>query len=171
MYLYHPNDNFSDTGSVARYKISNESAGRVAIVGLNSPSLLVRCLTFGLARAVLTPTQDAASISYYVPGYHTGPDPPSIRILTLSGNTDNLDPSASTITVTRLVKEALIKVPRPKAILHQQHLSMPLIEIAGRRLHIVVLAPGITTSFGLDDGVKVIYGKWSVTLLSPIDHL
>ncbi|KIJ62442.1 hypothetical protein HYDPIDRAFT_169112 [Hydnomerulius pinastri MD-312] len=129
VYVYTPlnlaNNEFRRT------KVSDQSAGHLAVAGFTNPAAM-----------------DIASISYYVPGYHTGPDPPSIRINSLS----------STISVTKLGKEVLLRVPRPKEILGCQVVQMPLVMIAGRKLTLVVVRPLATVPFECYGGVKIIYG-------------
>lgn len=134
IYVYTP-VNLS-RGSFKKAKVSQESAGRLAIAGFTNPNHI-----------------DIASISYYVPGYHVGSDPSSIRINTLGQD------NSSTINVTKLGKEVLLRIPRPSLIPNGQLLSMPMVAIAGRRISLMVLPPLVTAALGPEGGVKVIYGS------------
>ncbi|KAI6025448.1 hypothetical protein EDC04DRAFT_240280 [Pisolithus marmoratus] len=129
VYMYSPID--LARGKFRKVKVSHASAARLAISGFTNPDVT-----------------DIASISYYVPGYHTGPDPPSVRV-------NKLHP----ISVTSLGKEALLRVPRPTLIPRGKVPSMPMITIAGWRLTLKVLHPSVVVELGPKGGVKVIYGS------------
>ncbi|KAL0570157.1 hypothetical protein V5O48_011812 [Marasmius crinis-equi] len=136
VYVYRPVD--LQAGKFARSKVTNRSAGRLAIAAFSNERL------------------DIASISYYVPGYHTGPECPSLRI--------NPNPFFSPLSTTdirahRLNNEVLLLVPRPTAIGSGSHSSMSLINVAGRRLHVYVLAANATLKLDPKDAVKVMHGK------------
>ncbi|EPQ54179.1 hypothetical protein GLOTRDRAFT_139544 [Gloeophyllum trabeum ATCC 11539] len=136
VYLYRMVD--ITTGKVRRTKITNRSAGRLAIASFRGVGL------------------DIGSISYYVPGYHVGPECPSIRI-----NSNALfSPLSSTdIRVHRLEQEVLFMVPRPNAISGRSHASMSVITVAGKKLHLYVLPPGGLVGLDSQDAVKVIHGS------------
>ncbi|KAL6304158.1 hypothetical protein BKA93DRAFT_785315 [Sparassis latifolia] len=141
VYLYTPVD--LAQGRFDRIRITAESAGRLAIAGFTDPKRL-----------------DIASISYYVPGYLTGPDPPSIRI-------NAIEPyhitSRESIVATKLDKEVLLRVPRPNAVPDGCVPAMPLITIGGKKLTLVVLRPKAQMKLGHGDWTKVIYGSIKMT--------
>ncbi|KAI9065003.1 hypothetical protein FKP32DRAFT_1675136 [Trametes sanguinea] len=139
VYVYRPID--LSKGQFHKSKVTNRSAGRVAIAPFTTDKL------------------DIASISYYVPGYFTSPDCPSIRI---SPNTFFAPLSSSDIRVHRLADEVLILVPRPVSAASATGTSIPVIDVAGRRLHVHVVPPNATVQFDPKDGVKVIYGEVSM---------
>lgn len=140
-YIYKPLD--LQRGHFARIKISEKSAGRIAVADF-------RC----------SGTLDIATISYSVPGYLVTKDP-SLRVLL-----NNNKQTRCAIKAQRLDEEVLIRVPRaPEA----QYISeMPFLDIAGKKLSIIVLPPH--KEYQLDsgpeyqgrnyekDGVKVING-------------
>lgn len=136
MYIYRPTD--LREGKFHKSKITDRSAARLAIAAFSGRSL------------------DVASISYFVPNYHTGPVPASIRI---NSNAFFSPLSTSDIRVQRLDKEVLLLVPQPKSVFPGTCTSMPLVTVAGRRLHIVVLPPNGTAKYTPEDGVKVIHGE------------
>jgi hypothetical protein len=135
VYLYKPIN--LATGEFAKYKISGESAGRVALADFEGRGQL-----------------SAASISYYVPNYHTGPDPPGIR-LTIPRTEEDLR-----ITATGSAQEPVIRVPRPHVLsVLKTTASISLLEVAGKRLWIMVIPPKHKVTLASHDGVKVLYGK------------
>ncbi|KAI8970758.1 hypothetical protein BD414DRAFT_233610 [Trametes punicea] len=136
VYLYRPTD--LRNAKFHKSKVTNRSAGRLAIARYSSDSL------------------DIGSISYYVPGYHTGPDCPSIRI---NPNAFFSPLSATDIRVQRLQDEVLILVPRPETATTPTGTSVQLVDVAGRRLHVHVLPPNAKANFDLRDGIKVMYGE------------
>lgn len=138
VHLYTPGD--LSRGEFKHTKATNESAARVAIAGFSDPKAL-----------------DMASISYYVPGYHTGPDPPSVRINTFG--THGLD-----IVADRLNKEILLRIPRPDIIPAGESRILPFWILAGKKITIVVLPPGGKYDFNSRDAAKVIYGTISLVL-------
>ncbi|PVF95724.1 hypothetical protein CPB86DRAFT_787734 [Serendipita vermifera] len=136
VYVFKPIDLVN--GEFLISKITDESAGRIALAAFTEPGVL-----------------EAASLSYYVPGYHTGPDPPSIRIT-------RMDPWAGSLTdicATKLNKEVLIRVPRPDSVPGGIVPILPTLSFAAKRLSVVVLPPRIRMTLDPRDGVKVIYGK------------
>lgn len=137
VYLYSP-VNLAE-GLFKKTKITGESAGRLAIAGFSDPS-----------------RQDIASISYYVPGYHTGPDTPNIRINSL--NSSNVD-SHTSIVAKKLNKEVLLLVPRPTTVPEGSVPTMPILTIAGKKTTLTILRPGEVMKLGDGDGVKVVYGS------------
>ncbi|KAG9122021.1 hypothetical protein FRC07_001765 [Ceratobasidium sp. 392] len=143
-YVYKPID--LQRGLFARFKISNASAGRIAVADF-------RC----------SGTLDVATISYSVPNYLVTPDP-ALRVML-----NNTKQTRSKITAQRLGDEVMIRVPRAKTAQHTS--EMPFLDIAGKQLFIVVLPPhrayvlkGGFKYQGKDyqkDGVKVINGELS----------
>ncbi|KAF7984115.1 hypothetical protein HWV62_16736 [Athelia sp. TMB] len=136
VYVYIPTD--LANGKFERIKVSDESAGRLAIAGFTHHD-----------------KQEIGSISYYVPGYHTGPDPPSIRINDIQSH--NLH-SRTAIFATKLNKEVLLRVPRPSIVPEGCIPQIRLMTIGGKMNSIVVLRPGSSMKLGNNDGAKVIYG-------------
>ncbi|KAJ8082437.1 hypothetical protein PM082_008292 [Marasmius tenuissimus] len=132
VYVYTPSN--LHEGHFDRLKVTNESAARLAVAGFSNSA-----------------SEDIASISYYVPNYHTGPDPPSVRINTLG--TRSLE-----IHVTRLNNEVLLCIPRPDALPSGQKSTLPFWILAGRKITLVVLRPGDSFKVKGTDAVKVIYG-------------
>ena len=143
--------------SFEKIKITGESAARLAVSTLCTEHPLVRLIRdpqilWHNRSDILQTCQDIASISYYVSGYHTGSAPAAMRI-------NSLRPSNTLITATKLDKEILIRVPRPSALAANQVADLPFWDLAGKRLSLVVLPPGATTSLGFKVyAVKVIYG-------------
>ncbi|KAF9457213.1 hypothetical protein BDZ94DRAFT_1176031 [Collybia nuda] len=135
VFMYTPLD--LEKGRFTKTRITSESAGRIAVAGYTDPTRM-----------------DIASISHYVPGFHTGPDPPSIRI-----NTVCIGHSTTAISALRLNNEVLIRVPRPGAVPGGHIPTLPMISIAGRKLSLVVLPPGAKMELAQNDGAKVIYGQ------------
>ncbi|KZP26872.1 hypothetical protein FIBSPDRAFT_781712, partial [Athelia psychrophila] len=132
VYIYTPTD--LAKGKFERIKVSDESAGRLAVAGFTHHNKQVR------------------SISYYVPGYHTGPDPPSIRI-------NDIQSHRTAIFATKLNKEILLRVPRPSVVPEEIIPQIQLMTIGGKMNSIVILRPGASMKLGQKDGAKVIYGK------------
>lgn len=141
VYMYTP-ENLAK-GHFKKTKISSESAGRLAVSGFSNPN-----------------EHEIGSISYYVPGYFTGPDPSSIRIDSLHPSNVNLRTS---ITATKLDKEVLLRVPRPTVVLKGHIPMMPMLTIAGRRMTLIVLPPGERIKLEHNDGAKVVYGSIEMT--------
>ncbi|KDQ54530.1 hypothetical protein JAAARDRAFT_396980 [Jaapia argillacea MUCL 33604] len=141
VYLYTPIDLVA--GRFKRTKITDESAGRLAVAGYTEPQRM-----------------DIGSISYYVPGYHTGPDPSSIRINVLQPY--NVE-SRTSIVATKLNKEVLLRVPRPNAVPEGVTPTMPIVTLVGNTLTLVVLRPGATMTLGVQDAAKVVYGSIEMT--------
>ncbi|QRW09078.1 hypothetical protein RhiLY_08077 [Ceratobasidium sp. AG-Ba] len=130
-------------GYFIRYKISNASAGRIVVADF-------RC----------SGTWDVATISYSVPNYLETANP-AMRIML-----NNVKQTRHTIKAQRLGDEVMIRVPRAKLA---DHISeMPFLDIAGKKLSIVVLPPHKEYILGeafkymnrdyAADGVKVING-------------
>ncbi|VDB88530.1 unnamed protein product [Peniophora sp. CBMAI 1063] len=140
VYLYRPVDLVKST--FEKVKVTGESAGRLAVAGYSTAGRM-----------------DIASLSYYVPGYFTGPDPPQLRIDVL-GNKNDL----SQIYATKLDQEVLLRVPRPSAIQPGAVAKLPFWTLASRTLVVFVLSKNDRTV--LDSSiaaVKVIYGELTVT--------
>ncbi|KAI0084960.1 hypothetical protein BDY19DRAFT_987261 [Irpex rosettiformis] len=141
VYMYKPTD--LKKVLFEKIKVTGESAGRLAVASF--------CAEHHLG---------IASISYYVPGYHTGPDAPSLRF-------NDLRTGGTAITATKLDKEVLLRIPRPSALAPGQATpTFPFWDLAGKRLGLVVLGPRATTKLNPEVGaVKVIYGN--LTILDP----
>ncbi|KAK7055209.1 hypothetical protein R3P38DRAFT_2760456 [Favolaschia claudopus] len=136
VYLYTPEERDGKlTGNFKETKITNESAARLAVANFSHPS-----------------EQGIASISYYVPNYHTGPDPPSVRI-------NIILPQNLNIVASRLNNEVLLRIPRPKAIPSGEIRSLSFWILAGRRISLVVVPPCGEYKLAEGDAVKVIYGS------------
>ena len=60
--------------------------------------------------------------------------------------------------VKKLVKEALLFVPRPAAVPEGYVPTMPLLTMGGKKLTLIVLRPGAVMKLGDLDGAKVVYG-------------
>lgn len=144
-YVYKPCDLLC--GQFTRHKISDDSAGRIAIADY-------RC----------SGTLDVATISYSVPNYLVTPNP-ALRILL-----NNTKYTRRAIKAQRLRDEVMIRVPH--AVSAGYTSEIPLIDIAGKRLSIVVLPPHREYQLGTGpecegyqyqaDGVKVINGQFSL---------
>ncbi|KAG6902174.1 hypothetical protein C0995_003456 [Termitomyces sp. Mi166 len=134
VYIYTPVN--LTTGEFKRVKITDQSAGRVAAASFSQPT---------------GQDPDIASISYYVPDYFTGLDPPNVRIDTLSSR-------SLEISALRLNKDILLLIPRPSVIPEGQYRSLPFWILAGKRITLVVLPPQGTYDFNETDAVKVIFG-------------
>ncbi|KAI0031185.1 hypothetical protein K488DRAFT_79220 [Vararia minispora EC-137] len=130
VYLYSPAD--LANGKFTKIRITGESAGRLAVASY-SP--------------------DVASLSYYVPGYFTGPDPPQLRI-------NGIGDRASLFWGEKLENEVLLRIPRPSAVPKGDVPTLPFWSLAGKTLVLKVLAPGYSATLEQDIvAVKVIYGK------------
>ncbi|KAG6894101.1 hypothetical protein C0992_007506, partial [Termitomyces sp. T32_za158] len=108
VYTYTPVD--ITTGEFKRAKITDQSAGRISVANF-SPStgqVCNRTLVCQSSSCLGNRSQklDIASISYYVPGYFTGLDPPNVRINTLGSR-------SLEISALRLDKEVLLLIPPP----------------------------------------------------------
>ncbi|KAG9093442.1 hypothetical protein FS749_014371 [Ceratobasidium sp. UAMH 11750] len=143
-YVYKPVDLLR--GRFTRHKVSNASAGRIAIANY-------RC----------SGTLDVATISYSVPSYHVTPNP-AIRVML-----NNTKQTRSVIRAEKLGDEVKILIPRADTA---EHISeMPFLDIGGKVLSIVVLPPRKEYLLGegfryqnydyQKDGVKVINGELS----------
>ncbi|KAF7292250.1 hypothetical protein MIND_01252400 [Mycena indigotica] len=137
VYLYKPTD--IKTGTFKKSQITNRSAGRLAVAHYTSKDRPV----------------DIASISYYVPRYHTGPEAPSIRI---NPSVFFAPDAAAEIRAARLQHEVLLLIPRPKTLGLIGVVSMPLITVAGKRLIVYAVPPDVEVRFGPKDAIKVLYG-------------
>ncbi|KZV78152.1 hypothetical protein EXIGLDRAFT_847778 [Exidia glandulosa HHB12029] len=138
VYLYEP-FNVTD-GKFKKVRVTGESAGRLAVADYSG-----------------TNRMDIASLSYYVPGYFTGPDPPQLRINTV-GNRE------AQFWASRLENEVLLRIPRPTSLDPDAMASLPFWTLAGKTLAIVVLPPHQRRI--LESGIvaiKVIFGQVEVT--------
>lgn len=141
-YVYKPVD--LERGIFSRFKISNSSAGRIAVADY-------RC----------SGTLDVATISYAVPNYLETPDP-ALRIM--FNNTPNVRHAMS---AQLLGDEVMIRVPRAASALFSN--EMQFWDIGGKKLSIVVLGPHQEYLLGKGfkyagkdyaaDGVKVLNGE------------
>ncbi|KAI0689663.1 hypothetical protein BC835DRAFT_1418344 [Cytidiella melzeri] len=134
VYMYKPID--LKRALFEKIKVTGESAGRLAVSSY--------CASH---------QTDIASISYYVPGYHTGPDPSTLRINAIRG-------SNTKITATQLDKEVLIRIPRPSVLVQGQVLTLPFWILAGKKMSLVILpAKGTMKLDPKINALKVIYGN------------
>ncbi|KAG8684668.1 hypothetical protein FRC08_013564, partial [Ceratobasidium sp. 394] len=143
-YVYKPVD--LSRGRFTRHKISNASAGRIAVADYRCSGSL-----------------DVATISYSVPGYHVTPNP-AIRIML-----NNTKQIRSVIRAEKLGDEVKILIPRADTAEHISEMSF--LDIGGKVLSIVVLPPRKEYLLGegfryqnydyQKDGVKVINGELS----------
>jgi aldos-2-ulose dehydratase len=137
VYMYTPVD--LAAGVFTKSTVTGDSASRLAVDTFND-----------LER------KDIASITYYVPNYHTGPDPPTVRINTLL--------AYAPITATKLDKEVLVRLPRPTSLPTSAAPSLPMMTFAGKKLSILVLPPSAVFHFNQSsDAIKVIYGTVEMT--------
>ncbi|KAF5346222.1 hypothetical protein D9758_014383 [Tetrapyrgos nigripes] len=152
VYVYTPEEKDGNiTSEFRETKVTNESAGRLAIGNFSHPSDKVIYFA-DFENHTYLPIQEIASISYYVPNYHTGPDPPAVRINTIS-------PQNLNIVVSRLNNEVLLRIPRPNAIPPGENRSLPFWILAGRKIKLVVVPPCGEYRLAQCDAVKVIYGS------------
>lgn len=89
--------------------------------------------------------QDFATISYSVPGYFESPNP-SINVFL-----------STFITAEKLGEEVLFRVPRPASAWFVD--SAEFLDVAGRKLTLVVVPPNTTYQVAGGDGLKVIAGQ------------
>ncbi|KAL0575873.1 hypothetical protein V5O48_006095 [Marasmius crinis-equi] len=136
VYVYKPVN--LQAGRFTKFKVTDRSAGRLAIAAFANTRL------------------DIGSISYYVPGHHTGPDRPSLCI---NQNAFLFQSPTTDIRAYRLNEEVHILVPRPSDVGSRSFSSMTLIEVPGKRLHIYVLAANAKLKLDPKDAVKVMHGK------------
>ncbi|KAG8718990.1 hypothetical protein FRC08_003912 [Ceratobasidium sp. 394] len=145
-YVYKPLD--LQRGLFARSKISDASAGRIAVADF-------RC----------SGTWDVATISYSVPNYLESPDP-AIRVLL-----NRVKQTRHIIKAQKDGDEVTLRVPRAASA---DHISeMPFLDIGGKKLSIVILPPHKAYRLGdsftyqgkeyQKDGVKIINGELSWT--------
>ncbi|KAG9118789.1 hypothetical protein FRC07_006523 [Ceratobasidium sp. 392] len=143
-YVYRPLD--LQRGLFARSKISDASAGRIALADFRASG-----------------TWDIATISYSVPNYLVTKNP-ALRVIL-----NNVKQTRHAIKAQRLGDEVMIRVPR--AALAEHISEMPFLDIGGKRLSIVVVPPHKEYRLGdgfkyqgktyEKDGVKVINGEIS----------
>lgn len=138
VYLYTPTD--VSNGHFTRFKVTEESASLLAVAGFNDSE-----------------KQEIASISYYVPGYHTGPDPPNVRINSIDSY--QARKSLTAITAEKLGNEVVLRLPRPNTLPQGHRSTMSLLRIGGKKLTLVVLPPGGSVLLNTTDSAKVIYGS------------
>ncbi|KAG8762368.1 hypothetical protein FRC12_009086 [Ceratobasidium sp. 428] len=144
IYIYRLLD--LQRGLFSRTKISNASAGRLAVADF-------RC----------SGTWDIGAISYSVPNY-LETDNPSMRVLC-----NNTPQTRHAIKAQKLGDEVMIRVPRAALATHIS--EMPFLDIGGKRLSIVVVPPNKEYQLSEPpkfqgkeypkDGVKVINGEIS----------
>ncbi|RPA89093.1 hypothetical protein L873DRAFT_1695041, partial [Choiromyces venosus 120613-1] len=127
-----------DNGIFAKWKVTEESAGRIAIGDFNGVGKL-----------------DFATIVYNVPGYYEGQNP---AVHLHSNLFPELQPSKSgaKIISTIWAGEPLLFLPKPSDTL--THVKAPLIEIAGYRVDLEVLPPKAHMAAGSRTAVKILYG-------------
>jgi len=143
VYMYTPVD--ITNGTFRKTTITKDSAARLAVSTFNHPS-----------------HKDVASITYYVPNYHTGPDPPTVRINTLASARGGR--GFMPITATKLdEKEVLVRLPRPSSVPSNTTARLTMMSFAGKKLSIVVIPPHCAVKFQYRDALKVIYGSVKMT--------
>ncbi|CAL1708583.1 unnamed protein product [Somion occarium] len=125
VWCYKPTD--LEKGKFSKMKLSNDSAGRIAIADLLSNGRL-----------------DFSTISYSVPGYFESPHP-SINGYLSTG-----------ITAEKLNNEVCFRVPRPATTKFTSELEF--LDVAARRLTLVVLPPNTEFKVPADSAVKVMFG-------------
>ncbi|THV03946.1 hypothetical protein K435DRAFT_835549 [Dendrothele bispora CBS 962.96] len=139
VYVYTPSDLVK--GKFNKQKISHKSAAILAVDAFTAPGAV-----------------EIASISYYVPGYHTGLDPPDVRIESLRKfGTD------TRIYATKLDHEVLLRIPRPSVLGAGVIELLPMWKLAGKMITLVVLAPCVLYPIESGSDAKVIYGEITVT--------
>ncbi|KAF8600871.1 hypothetical protein BDV93DRAFT_558972 [Ceratobasidium sp. AG-I] len=143
-YVYKPID--LERGLFSRFKISDGSAGRIAVADY-------RC----------SGTLDVATITYSVPGYHEIKDPAQRAVRIMHNNTSY---TRRAIRTQLLEDEVMIRVPRAVSATFTS--EIPFLDIGGKLLSLVVLPPYREYLLGKGkkyqgkyydaDGVKVING-------------
>ncbi|KAG0639094.1 hypothetical protein HOY80DRAFT_964884 [Tuber brumale] len=130
----------ADNGIFAKWKVAEESAGRVAIGDFNAAGKV-----------------DFATIVYNVPGHFEGPDP-KIHLYLDSFPTPKDSGSAANIISTIWAGEPLLYLPKPSDTLTHEKVS--LLEIAGYRVDLEILPPKAQKAAGFRTAVKVLYGDF-----------
>ncbi|PWW77858.1 hypothetical protein C7212DRAFT_342494 [Tuber magnatum] len=128
----------AENGIFAKWKVAEESAGRIAIGDFNAAGKV-----------------DFATIVYNVPGHYEGPNP-KVHLYLDSLSIPNASRSASKIISTIWAGEPLLYLPKPSDAL--KHEKSPLLEIAGYRVDLEVLPPKAQKVAGGRTAVKVLYG-------------
>ncbi|KAK7676342.1 hypothetical protein QCA50_020683 [Cerrena zonata] len=116
-----------EKGKFSMIKLSNESAGRIAVADYSSNGHL-----------------DFSTISYSVPGYFESPN------CAINGY------SAVGITAEKLQNEVCFRVPRPATTRFVSEVEF--LDVAARKLTLVVLPPNTTYKVPAGSGVKVMFG-------------
>ncbi|CAF2560786.1 unnamed protein product [Rotaria sp. Silwood2] len=152
VYLYKSID-FS-RGLFAKWKVSNDSAARIAIADFDNDTRL-----------------DFATISYNVPGYYRAENP-SINIF-YNRFAEKKPQVEKEIQVMKQNNDLLFKVPRPNKALQYQEL--PFITIDGITLSLEIVPPHSSRQVDKNTYIKVLSGiiMWtdsSTKSAQPINH-
>ncbi|CAF4114468.1 unnamed protein product [Rotaria sp. Silwood2] len=152
VYYYKPID--LSRGLFAKWKVSEDSAARIAIADFNNNGLL-----------------DFATIGYYVPGYYTAENP-SISIYYNRFANKNAQ-GTKEIQVTKQNNELLFKVPRPNKAL--QYEMMPFMTVGDISLSLEVIPPNSLRQIDKNTYIKVLSGiiMWtssSTELSKTVNH-
>ncbi|KAJ3826741.1 hypothetical protein F5878DRAFT_619848 [Lentinula raphanica] len=126
VWCYKPVD--LETGKFAKFKLSDDSAARIAVANFRSSYRL-----------------DFATISYSVPGYFESPSP-SVILHT-----------SSFITASRLNEEVVFRVPRPTDTRLVDEVAF--LDVATRKLSLVVVPPWTQYCTSEDAGLKILAGR------------
>lgn len=137
VYYYKPVD--LANGIFAKWKVANESAARIAVGDFTGDGRL-----------------DFATIVYNVPGYYEGSDP---AIHLYCNQFARLPPTDPQVISTLWENEPLIYFPKPETIKKTQ--EIPLLEIGGYRVHLVIMPPNNALPVLETQGIKVLWGQLS----------
>ena len=152
VYYYKPID--PSRGWFAKWKVSNDSAARIAIADFDYDGFL-----------------DFATVGYYVPGYYVA-EKPSISVF-YNRLFKKMLGTQQSIHVTKHSDELLFTVPRPHEVL--QYHALPFLNVGGITLSLEVLPPHSSRQIDNATYVKVLAGMitWtdSVSKLSlPVNR-
>ncbi|CAF1120582.1 unnamed protein product [Rotaria sordida] len=152
VHYYKPID--LSRGLFAKWKVTDDSAARIAVVDFNNNGLL-----------------GFATIGYYVPGYYIVENP-SINIYYNRFANKNVQ-GTKELQVTKQNNELLFKVPRPHKAL--QYEMMPFITIGGITLSLEVIPSNSLRQVDKNTYIKVLSGviMWidsSTELSQTVNH-
>ncbi|UJR14494.1 hypothetical protein I4U23_001490 [Adineta vaga] len=129
-------------GLFAKWKVSDQSAARIAIADFDYDGLL-----------------DFATISYYVPGYHMAEDS-SLNIFYNRFNRKKLE-NRKQLQVTKEHDELVVTVPRPNQAIQYQ--VLPFLKIGNITLSLEILPPNSSRQINKNTYIKVLWGILSWT--------